>query len=161
DLGLWQPLSVSIRSTLDDLRTALARACLQVMFLAYQAWQMVHAIAITIVRVAVTHRKMLEWQTAASTANAWNISTISNARIFVDQMLAGPLLAALALGGIIVSRPRALAAAIPVLLLWAVAPLAAYRLSQPVRLRQTAVRAKDRRLLRLIARKTWRYFDAF
>ena len=91
----------------------------------------------------------------------WSVSTISGARMFVDQMLASPLLATVTLATIAVSRPRALPAAAPVLLLWAIAPFVAYRLSQPVGMRRPAVRAKDRRFLRLVARKTWRYFDAF
>ncbi len=47
------------------------------------------------------------------------------------------------------------------MLLWMAAPLVAYELSQPVEGRRPEIRADDRRFLRLIARKTWRYFDAF
>jgi len=52
-----------------------------------------------------------------------------------------------------------LPAALPILLLWLAAPLIAYKLSQPVVQRQLEIGPDDRRLLRLIARRTWRYFD--
>ena len=91
-------LARAVRSTvIDDTKTALARAWLQLVFLAYQACQMTHAIAITIVRVAVTHRKMLEWQTAANSAQQHGQAARSGTRLFVEQMLGSPLFAAAAL----------------------------------------------------------------
>ncbi len=54
------------RNLLDDMKIALARAWLQLTFAAYHACEMTHAIAVTLVRVGVTRRKMLEWQTAAT-----------------------------------------------------------------------------------------------
>ena len=48
--------------------TALAQAGLQLTFLASQACEMVHAIALTLVRLAVTQRRLLEWETAAASA---------------------------------------------------------------------------------------------
>ena len=92
------------------MKTALARAWLQLTFVAYQACQMTHAIAITIARVAVTHRKMLEWQTAATVGVAARAGRAQRARgWFVRQMLVSPLFAAVAL--IVVSAAPAARAA--------------------------------------------------
>ena len=49
----------------------------------------------------------------------------------------------------------------PLLALWVAAPLVAYWLSQPVSPEHELLSSEDRRLLRLIARKTWRYFETF
>jgi len=154
----WQPLGVMFRHLVDDTKTAFARAGLQLTFLAYQAYQMTDAIAVTLVRVAVTHRKMLEWQPAARTNGA---SARSTTRVFFRQMLGSPLFAAGALLVVAVSRPSALTSAAPILLLWTVAPLIASRLSRPVPRRQPEIRTADYQLFRLVARKTWRYFDTF
>jgi len=142
-------------------RWALARAWLQLAFVAYQATQMTHAIAITIARVAVTHRKMLEWQTAATVASQHGPAALTGTRLFVKQMLGSPLFAAVALVVVAVRQPRALPAALPILLLWIVAPLLAHWLSQPVVPRRQEIRAADRQFLRLAALRTWRYFDTF
>jgi cyclic beta-1,2-glucan synthetase len=93
----WQPWGVLARDLVDDVKTALARASLQLAFVAYQACQMTHAIAITIARVAVTHRKMLEWQTAATVASQHGPAALTGTRLFVEQMLGSPLFAAVAL----------------------------------------------------------------
>ena len=157
----WQPWRVLVRDLLEDTKTAVARVSLQLTFVAYQAVQMIHAIIITIVRIAVTHRKMLEWQTAASAARQHGSAARSNVRLFVDEMAGSPLFALISLFLVTVRRPQALASAWPILLLWTTAPVLAYYFSQPVRRRRSELKPVDRRSLRLTARKTWRYFDAF
>ena len=93
----FQPWAVLARDLVDDVKTALARAWLQLTFVAFQACQMTHAIAITIARVAVTRRKMLEWQTAATVASQHGLAARNDTRWFVRQMLVSPLFAAVAL----------------------------------------------------------------
>src|SRR2546423_9614575 len=94
----WQPWRVLFRHLADDGKTALARACLQVVFVAYQAAQMIHAIVLTLVRLVMTHRKMLEWQTAATESRlAVVAATQSGLAMFVDQMIASPIAAGIAL----------------------------------------------------------------
>jgi cyclic beta-1,2-glucan synthetase len=50
---------------------------------------------------------------------------------------------------------------VPVLALWAAAPLIAYALSRPVPNRRAALGADDREFLESVARKTWQYFETF
>src|SRR5256885_16355226 len=59
------------------------------------------------------------------------------------------------------ARPSSVAVAGPLLALWVAAPLVAYWLSQPVSPERQLLSSEDRRFLRLIARKTWRYFETF
>jgi cyclic beta-1,2-glucan synthetase len=157
----WQAWRVLLRNLLEDTKTALARASLQLIFLAYQACEMTHAIMVTIVRVAVTHRRMLEWQTAATSARVTGSAARSGTRAFVEQMLGSPLVATAALVAVVLLRSRALPSALPILLMWIAAPLVAFELSQPAARRQPEIKPDDRRFLRLMARKTWRYFDRF
>ena len=49
----------------------------------------------------------------------------------------------------------------PVLALWAAAPLIAYALSRPVPTRRAVLGAEDREFLQSVALKTWRYFETF
>ncbi|MBP1636180.1 MAG: glycosyltransferase 36, partial [Acidobacteria bacterium] len=63
-----QSIPVFLRNLRNDLATVLAQAVLTVTFLAYHAFAAAHAIALTLVRLAVTHRRLLEWETAATAA---------------------------------------------------------------------------------------------
>ncbi len=149
-----QPWRAYARAVWEDARTALARALLQITFLANQAFEMAHAILVTLLHLVVTQRRLLEWETAAAVA-----ARASDARSFLIKMIASPLIAlsALLLGSVL--RPDALIVAGPILILWAAAPLIAYVLSQPGDAPRSQVSENDRNLFHGIARSTWRYFE--
>jgi hypothetical protein len=123
---------------------------------------MAHAIVLTLVRLVITQRRLLEWETAAAAAaRAAGLSARAGALLFLLDMAASPVVAMVFLAMIVATRPDALAVASPFLALWLAAPLVAYWLSQPVTSDQQLLSPEDRRFLRLIARKTWRYFESF
>ncbi|HEY7685034.1 MAG TPA: glucoamylase family protein [Gemmatimonadales bacterium] len=157
-----QPLGVFLRILGEDVKTAGAQTLLQIAFLAYHAYEMAHAIALTLIRLVITQRRLLEWETAAAaTARAAGLSARGGAVLFIAEMAASPIIASIFLALIVTTRPSALAGASPLLALWVAAPLVAYWLSRPVTSEQHLLGPDDRRLLRLIARKTWRYFETF
>src|SRR5207248_6311182 len=55
----------------------------------------------------------------------------------------------------------ALPIALPVLMLWAIAPFIAYALSQPMPRQRAELTPADREYLHAVAVKTWRYFETF
>src|SRR6185369_8963553 len=128
-----QPWRIFLRELWEDAKTALARVALQLTFLANDAYEMAHAILVTLFRLAFTRRRMLEWETAsASAARGAALARATGPRSFLVGMAASPAIAAAALGLVVLARrPGALLAAAPLVALWAVAPLVAYRLSQP------------------------------
>ena len=157
-----QPWRVFLRILGEDAKTALAQTLLQITFLAYQAYEMAHAIGLTLVRLVITQRRLLEWETAAAgTARAAGLGARAGALLFLAGMAASPFIALILLALIAAARPSSLTEAGPLLALWMAAPLVAYWLSQPVSPERHLLSAEDRQFLRLIARKTWRYFETF
>ena len=156
-----QPGRVFLRAVWEDGKTTLAQVSLQVTFLASQAYERAHAIVLTLFRLGASHRRLLEWETAAaSAARGAGPARRTSAQQFLLEMLASPLIALIGLL-LIGARSDAFLTGIPVLALWAAAPLIAYALSQPVVARRVEPGEADRQFLRLIARNTWRYFEAF
>jgi cyclic beta-1,2-glucan synthetase len=151
-----QPWRAFRREIREEAETALARTTLQLTFLANQAFEDAHAIAVTLFRLGVTRRGLLEWETAAAGA-----ARSSGPRSFLLKMMASPSIAALALVPIGLARPEALLPAVPVLALWAAAPWIAYSLSRPRSERRGELGEEDRELLLDIARDTWRFFEKF
>ncbi len=147
-----------LRTTVDDLSTDCVRVALQLALLASHAYEMLHAITVTLVRLAITKDRMLEWETAAASADRAGPPRLG---VFMREMIASPLIAAGGLALVLSIRPRALPDALPILALWAVAPLIAYALSRPVPTRRAVLGAEDRAFLESVALKTWRYFEAF
>ncbi|HVE38657.1 MAG TPA: glucoamylase family protein [Planctomycetota bacterium] len=157
-----QPIRVSLVARREELGTAVAQFLVTLTFLVYQASRMVHAIWVTLVRVLITKKKLLEWETAASVAaRARKVNGKSALLHYVIEIGSSPVLAAL-LGYLVYRfRPAALPQVAPLLGLWFMAPVIAYWLSRPVRDGRVELHTEDVRLLRRIARRTWHYFDTF
>ena len=156
--GRQQAWAVFVRSRTADLQTALARFALQVTVMASDGWERLHAIAVTLVRLSVTRRRLLEWETMAATAARGGAL---GPGAFVQAMAASPVLAVSVTAVLALTRPASLGAAGPVLLLWALAPWVAFVLSRPMSARQASLTLPDREYLREVAHRTWRYFETF
>ena len=141
-----------------DAGLAAAHVGLGVTFLAYQAWLMVDAIGRTLGRLA-SGRGLLEWVTAAQAKRGLGFDLAG----FYRRMAGGVVLAAAAAGLVAVfGAPSAWAWSAPLLLLWLLAPATARWISLPPALKSTApLPAEEARTLRLIARRTWRFFETF
>nr|AAP58539.1 putative cyclic beta 1'-2' glucan synthetase [uncultured Acidobacteriota bacterium] len=147
-----------LRTRSEDVQTDAARAALQLAFMGNDAWERVHAIGVTLVRLGVTGRGLLEWETAAASAARGGTVRL---RAFVAGMWASPVLAIAVLAAVAATRPAALAIAAPILALWVAAPWIAFTLSRPIARRHEPLSVPDREYLQGIARKTWAYFDTF
>ena len=128
-----QSFPVFWRNLREDAATALAQVALGLTFLAYHAWDTVHAIALTLIRLAVTKRRLLEWETAATTAaKAAGLVGRKGLIRFVTDMVSSPSIAA----GVDAHHPHIGQGCVtcggPFLFMWAVAPGVAYWLSLPV-----------------------------
>jgi cyclic beta-1,2-glucan synthetase len=90
---------------------------------------MTDAIVRTLFRVYVTHRKLLEWVTAAQAKSGFDLILGS----FYRRM-SGTVALAAAVGVFVLLRsPASGPIALPFALLWALSPMVAYWISQPPR----------------------------
>jgi len=155
-----QPVSVFLRDVGEELETAGAQVLLDLILLAYHSYEMVHAIGLTLVRLILTQRKMLEWETAAAgAARSAGLSGREGLRAFANGMWASPAAAITLFTVLLAVRPGAVRTALPLLLLWLFAPLVAFWLSRPARARAVLLDPRDRAYFRRVARDTWRYFE--
>jgi cyclic beta-1,2-glucan synthetase len=145
------------QSIMRRLADHSGRWLLAIVFLAYEAAAATDAIVRTLWRIQVSHRRLLEWTSAAHSA-----AEISNRRrLTFGEMAASPLLAVtIALVLAAVDR-AALPGAAPLLLLWFAAPEIALRTSRPRRKLVDSLAPDDRVYLRRVARRTWLFFETF
>src|SRR5712691_3383323 len=147
-----------VRAVGTDLVLAASHVALAVTLLAHQAWLMTDAIARTLFRVYVTRRKLLEWVTAAQAKSGFDLTLGS----FYRRMSGAVSLATVV--GLLVAfgQPEAWPIAAPFVLLWGLSPVVARWISLPPRAAGTEpLSAGDARILRLTARRTWRFFETF
>ena len=155
-----EPWRVFARTLRGEVATALVRVGLQVALLPSSAWQMAHAITVTLVRL-MTRRRLLEWETAAASAARAARAGRAGALVFYREMAASPLVALAGAALVWAARPSALPVAAPVLALWLLAPLVAWLLSRPVPERGIELDDEERSYLEAVARDTWGYFATF
>ncbi|HEY1799451.1 MAG TPA: glucoamylase family protein [Terriglobales bacterium] len=144
------------RDATDTLSSANFGVLLTLIFLVHQTLVSLDAVIRTMVRRIYTRQRMLEWETAAE------VELGRNKRAPVDVYLDWMPAIALVLGLLVFwIRPRALAAAVPILVLWASSKLVALWLNRPPGPVRNEVSQKDEKFLRGSALRTWRYFAEF
>ncbi len=127
------------RAARDDVMLSAGRSALQAVLLASHAYDMAHAITVTLVRVVWTRGHLLEWETAAAANRREGMARVG---AFTKRLLASPIIAAVVLAIVAVVNPQALPAALPLLCLWLAAPVIAFVVSRPARLRREVTRRR-------------------
>ena len=146
------------KAVFGDFGQALAFSGANLIFLAHQAGLMADAIVRTLHRLRVSHRNLLEWTTAAQAASTPTPGAGAHHRLMRASGAAG--LAALALAYARLDGASLLIAAFA--LAWLAAPFAAFWMSRVPKLADTQkVSVDDIRSLRMTARRTFRFFEAF
>ena len=149
-----------LRAVGTDLVLAVSQVGLTVTLLTHQAWLMTDAIVRTLFRIYVTRRKLLEWVTAAQAKAGFDVTLGS-----VYKSMGGAVALAAVSGFLVFAAGRPLEVqliAAPFILLWSLAPMVAHLISLPARVaRVQPLSADDTRMLRLTARRTWRFFETF
>ncbi len=141
----------------EDLTLALSRVTLLVTFLAHQAWLMTDAIVRTLFRVFVSRRRLLEWVTAAQAKGGLRLDVGG----FYRRMAGGVALASVAAVCVVCFGHGAGPIAAPFVVLWIASPVVALWASRPPPAAGPASTAVDALALRLVARRTWRFFETF
>ncbi len=152
---------ITVRSHLRALRRDVWLAATQtaflVTFLAHQATLMIDAIGRTLFRLLV-NRNLLQWVTAAQAKLSFRLTLSSAYRRMAGAVVIAAAGAFLAL----FFQPGNGWLAAPFLILWALSPAVAVWISiSPPVAGRLAVSDADARALRLVARRTWRYFETF
>ena len=140
------------------LRLALIQSGLMIVFLAHQAWLMSDAILRTLVRLTVTRRRLLEWVPAAHAA----FGPRPRALHFYRRMSGALVIGAVAIASTWFWGGQAWPLAAVFAGVWFASPAVAFWASlSPRILGRRPLTEADAQSLRLVARRTWRFFEAF
>jgi cellobiose phosphorylase len=151
------PLAMHLREAARSCGRQLGQVLLNLTFLPYEAFISLDAIGKTLMRLLVTHKRLLEWQTSSDSARTSGVDIAS----FYATMWISPAIALVAGLLIIAVQPAQLPLALPILGIWLAAPAIAWWVSQPIKSSAPDLTAEQLTFLRLTARKTWRFFETF
>jgi cyclic beta-1,2-glucan synthetase len=145
-------------SVAGEFRHAATFVATNLLFLAHQSWLMLDAIGRTLYRLFYSRKNLLEWAAAAQLESSSATTIGAHYKIMLASVAAGFATAAIAL-----YRSDSFSPAVAVFAIaWCAAPLAALRMSRSPKLEDGLEGAPaDRRSLRMVARRTWRFFETF
>lgn len=146
------------RGVFSDLVLGTAQIGLSFTFLTYQTWLMTDAILRTLGRLFITHRNLLEWVAAAQSKFLME----SKLPAIYKRMAGGVVVAGVLIVALVYGHRQVWVAAAPFLVLSVAAPAVALWISRLPKSRTTIpLSVADVQALRLISRRTWRYFETF
>lgn len=161
DLAIGLIGGVPSRAVFRQVETtfvATASQCaLMVAFALHRATLMIDAIVRTLYRMLVSRRQMLQWETAADVEKRIGNDFPTYFRLmgFASLLSVGIWMS------IAILAPTSMLSASPVLFVWTLAPLIAFRISQPSPSRVRNLDEPQIRAVRRTARKTWHFFEQF
>jgi len=134
-----------------------AQAAFTLACLPFEAFFSLDAVVRTAGRMLFTHRQLLEWRPSGNP----NRKRGEDLAAYCRSMWPAPAIAAAETIHLVVSRPVALAAAGPILVLWFASPAIAWWISRTVARRRAALSADQILFLRKLSRTTWAFFETF
>ncbi|HUO46132.1 MAG TPA: glycosyl transferase, partial [Acidimicrobiia bacterium] len=152
------PGAVRLRRWWIDAARTVGRFVLQGAFLAHQALRTTDAIVVTLWRLAVSRKGLLNWVTAEEAERQFGLDRSG----FVQRMAPSMLVGLASTTASALGKPEAFVVALAWSGMWVVAPLIAHWASipRPVRVADPPT-TEEGEALRLSARRTWRYFERF
>ncbi len=140
-----------------DAAFGTAMVALKIVLMAHTAWMMGDAIIRTLYRLFVSRRHMLEWRTASQAHKFGNNTLLSYYRIMYGAIV----VAAIGLVIPIAADSTGAFVAFFFAIFWAGSPAFAWLISRSAETEdRLRVSNADRKTLRVIARRTWAYFEA-
>ncbi|MDB6065411.1 MAG: Cellobiose phosphorylase, partial [Pedosphaera sp.] len=151
------PWAMHLRGVAGTGVRQLGQILLTLTFLPYDAFISLDAIGRTLLRLLVTHKRLLEWQTSSDSEKTMRRDLVS----FYTEMWIAPVVSAATGVFLAAAQPAQLLFALPILGLWFGAPWIAWWISQPIESARPDLTLEQVKFLRRIARKTWYFFENF
>jgi hypothetical protein len=144
------------RNLAADFGISQVNLFLRIASLCHQSLITMDAIVRSVVRMTVTHERLLEWETAAEAESSYGKR--SPVEVYLQVI---PWLAFLIGLFVAIERKEALLVALPLLVLWGLSKPIEQWFDLPARTEDTKIDAENKALLRLSALRTWRLFREF
>jgi cyclic beta-1,2-glucan synthetase len=151
------PLQAHFRVATEALGTAAARLLFGLIFIPYDAYVSFDAIGRTLGRMVLTKKRLLEWRTASDARHGAGAKLTG----FLGAMMIAPVVTVETVAALILFQPASLAPAAPLCALWFVSPAIGWWLSRTLAAAPVRLSPRQRRFLRNLSRRTWRFFETF
>lgn len=150
-------ISYHLKNSLREIEDIGAKTLFTLICLPFEAWANGKAILVTLWRLLITKKQLLQWNPSSHPSNVNPDSLmVSYLVMWIEPVLSVIIFVFLAF-----YFPAKLLIAGPILLLWFVAPFVTWSASKPLKKQAATLTTAQAIFLRKLARKTWSYFEHF
>lgn len=146
-----------IQNSLRNIGDIIVKTTFTLICLPYEAWSNGKAIFLTLWRMLVSKKYLLEWNPSSHHINA-NPSSLFSSYV---TMWFEPVLTISIITFLAKFTPERLYLAGPILAVWLLAPFITWILSKPLEKQVAILTIEQHMFLQKLARKTWRFFEEF
>jgi cellobiose phosphorylase len=146
-----------IKNSAKDSAEIFRKTLFTLICLPYEAFLNIKAITTSLWRMIFTRKKLLEWDPSASAGNEKQAGLMAS----YVSMYSALILTVVVLTCLLIYAPSKLYVAVPILLLWVLAPFVTWFISQPLARQFATLSYEQLIFLRTMARKTWSFFERF
>ena len=151
------PWAMHLREEAGAGGRQLGQIFLTLAFLPYDTFISLDAIGKTLLRLLITHKRLLQWQPSGDSEGAKRADLAG----FYATMRIAPAIALAAGFYLAFRQPDQLSSALPFIGLWLASPWIAWWISQPLESATPDLTAEQVNFLNRTARKTWYFFETF
>jgi cyclic beta-1,2-glucan synthetase len=146
-----------VKNSIQNLRDITVKTLFTLICLPYEAFSNLRAIVLTLWRMIISRKKLLQWNPSSITKLADQTAlSFSYLSMWIEPVLTITVFTFLSIYSV-----QKLPIASPVLVLWFVAPFITWLVSKPSE-KQVAILSSDQNIfLQKLARKTWSFFEHF
>ena len=151
------PIDQHLYSAGRSIVRYLAQAGLSLTFMPYEAFFSLDAVVRTGGRLLLTHKRLLEWNSASNSKSSGRSDLVG----FYRSMWIAPAVAIASTFYLAFQRPDVLYIVWPLLVSWSLAPAVAWWISLPINTPKAKLSEDQMIFLRKLSRRTWKFFETF
>ena len=146
-----------LKAVINTASINFEQAVFTLITLPYEAYFSLDAITRTIWRMAISHKRLLEW----NPSNIFGRNKSINLPGYFRTMWISTLIGIAAIAYFVYSKQIMPFASFPILILWVLSPVVIWWISLPLDRRKSRLTNSQKLFLRNISRKTWSFFENF
>ena len=143
--------------TISGISASFYRCVMELIFLPYKAMLLLEAIVITLYRMIISKKHLLEWVTAADAEKLLG----KNFKCYLKEMIISPVIGVLLVGVSFVFHSEYLVTSIALFFAWTLSPFVSYLISDAKENKKIQIKENEKDILIDVAKRTWGFFSEY
>lgn len=143
--------------TINGISASFYRCVMALILLPYKSVLLTEAIFVTLYRMIISKKHLLEWVTAADAEKLLG----KDLKCYIREMIASPIIGVLLVFLYAICNQKLIVTGISLMIAWFLSPYISYFISKENTKKIEKIKENDKKMLLDLANKTWNYFEKY